>query len=265
MTKIQLRKKEEEVESLRAGLRKKEQELRLREQATDKQVSAIAKAEQQRRSELEQQGKELEHQRVLASKYKVALNETEAPAAVAAFTNDSGLASPDAVLRQTSLLSPPREAGAVHQRTPIRGSGNGRPRSRARSATGDGAAGPGYSAALSQNLWPSTQGAASIVADGILSTGEFGMLLSGDISDLPAMKSPDEDFIENMFASERRLKPSAATPTAASVRVRSKTASPFGIASHRLQSSFQGPSLLRSCDGVVMAVPRQPDKCSGAR
>jgi hypothetical protein len=96
LQKDELRKKEEEeLESLRAGLRKKEQGLRQREQATDKQVSAIAKAEQQRRSELEQEGKELEHQRLLASKYKVALHETEA-----SFTNDSGLASPGAVLRQ---------------------------------------------------------------------------------------------------------------------------------------------------------------------
>ena len=51
LLKDELRKKEEELESLRAGLRKKEQELRQRDQATDKQVSAIAKAEQQRRSE----------------------------------------------------------------------------------------------------------------------------------------------------------------------------------------------------------------------
>jgi hypothetical protein len=173
LQKDELRKKEEELESLRAGLRKKEQELRQREQATDKQVSAIAKAEQQRRSEREQQGKELEHQRLLAMKFKVALHEMESSAAVAAFTNDSGLSSPGAVLRQASLQSPPREAGAVHQRIPFRGSGNGRPRSRARSATGDGtagahasgdgAAGPGYTATLSQNLWPSTQGAASIL------------------------------------------------------------------------------------------------------
>ena len=48
MTAIQLRKKEEELELVRAGLKKKEQELRLREQDSDKQVTAIAKAEQQR-------------------------------------------------------------------------------------------------------------------------------------------------------------------------------------------------------------------------
>jgi hypothetical protein len=119
MTAIQLRKKEVELELVREALKKKEQELRLREQASDKQVSAIAKAEQQRRSEHDQRGKELEHQTVLASKFKNALHETEASAAVAAFTNDSGLASPGAVLRQASLQSPPREAGTVHQRTPL--------------------------------------------------------------------------------------------------------------------------------------------------
>ena len=43
MTAIQLRKKEEELEVVRADLKKKEQELRLREQASDKQVTAIAK------------------------------------------------------------------------------------------------------------------------------------------------------------------------------------------------------------------------------
>ena len=139
---------------------------------------------------------------MLASKYKNALHETEASAAVAAFTNDSGLASPGAVLRQASLQSPPREAGTVHQRTPFRGSGNGRPRSRARSTTGDGAPGPGYSAPLSQNLWPSTQGAASIVADGILPNGEFGMVLSDDICDLPAMNPSDGNFIGALFASD---------------------------------------------------------------
>ena len=100
----------------------------------------------------------------------------------------------------------------MHQRTPIRGSGNGRPRSRARSATGDGAAGasasgdgaagPGYSATLSQNLWPSTQGAASIVADGILPDGEFGMVLTDDICDLPAMNPSDGNFIGALFASD---------------------------------------------------------------
>jgi hypothetical protein len=52
---------------VRAGLKKKEQELRLRERASDKQVTAIAKAEQQRRSGHEQRGKELEHQTVLAA------------------------------------------------------------------------------------------------------------------------------------------------------------------------------------------------------
>jgi hypothetical protein len=100
----------------------------------DQHVSAFAKAEQQRRSEREQQDKGLEHQRLLATKYKVALHETESPAAVAAFASDSGLVSPGAVLRKASLQSPPREAGVVHQRTPFRGSGNGRPKGVAQGA-----------------------------------------------------------------------------------------------------------------------------------
>ena len=202
MTAIQLRKKEEELEVVRADLKKKEQELRLREQASDKQVTAIAKAEQQRLSEHEQRGKELQHQTVLTEKYKVALHETEAAASVAAFTKDSGLASPDAVLRQASLQSPPREAGAVHQRTPLRGSGNNRPRSRARSTNGDGAAGRAYSAPLSQNLWPSTQGAESIVADGILPNGAFGMVLDDDICDLPMTIPSDGSFIDALFGAD---------------------------------------------------------------
>ena len=202
MTAIQLRKKEEELEVVRADLKKKEQELRLREQASDKQVTAIAKAEQQRLSEHEQRGKELEHQKVRAEKYKVALHETEAAAAVAAFTKDSGLASPDAELRNASLQSPAREAGAVHQRTPLRGSGNNRPRSRARSTNGDGAAGRAYSAPLSQNLWPSTQGAESIVADGILPNGAFGMVLDDDICDLPMTIPSDGSFIDTLFGAD---------------------------------------------------------------
>ena len=77
--------------------------------------------------------------------------------------------------------------------------GNGRPRSRARSTTGAGAAGPGYSAPLSQNLWPSTQGAASIVADGILPDGAFGMVLNDDICDLPMSSPSDGSFIDGLF------------------------------------------------------------------
>jgi hypothetical protein len=53
-----------------------------------------------------------------------------------------------------------------------------------------------------------TQGAASIIADGILPNDEFGMMLSGDICDLPAMNPSDGNFIGDLFASEAR-KPSA--------------------------------------------------------
>jgi hypothetical protein len=93
---------------------------------------------------------------------------------------------------------------------------------------------------LSQNLWQSTQGAASIVADGILSTGEFGMMLSDDISDLPLMNAnePTMEITLRHCSIRRRLPPSTVTPTAASVRVRSKTAWLFGITFHRPLGSF---------------------------
>ena len=148
------------------------------QQATEVSTGELARAarldEKQQRifaQRRAQQVKDLEAQRRATEAFKTALHMSEADASTRAFARDTGVQSSGNLLAAASL-SPARSGGTrVHGRTPTRGSGSGRPRSRSKCPS---------SPLSRQQLWPATErGAFDQVAEGVTAAGDFAAL--GDV------------------------------------------------------------------------------------
>ena len=195
-------------EALGEELEQKRLENAKRQRATEVRTGELARAarldEKQQRihaQQREQQAKDLEAQRRATEAFKTALHMSEADAGTRAFARDTGMQSSDNLLAAASL-SPARSGGTrVHGRTPTRGSGSGRPRSRSKCPS---------SPLSRQQLWPATErGAFDQVAEGITAAGDFAALgddLFGSdgvvpgIDDFEARASIDDmDLMRGLF------------------------------------------------------------------
>jgi hypothetical protein len=231
-------------EALGEELEHKRLENEKRQRATGVRTGELARAarldaKQQRifAQKREQQAKDLEAQRRATEAHKTALQMSEAGSSTRAFARDTGVQSPGNLLAAASL-SPARSGGTrVHGRTPTRGSGSGRPRSRAKCPP---------SPLSRQQLWPVTQRTAfDQVAEGVTAGGDFAALgddLFGS-GMVPVRAS-------TALLPTRKLRwwiPCKACSAPMATRSKGPLASPL------IATKCPSLLLLRSCDGVVLA------------